>query len=483
MNGPRILTVSALTGAVKNTLEGAFPFVWVRGQITDLSRPASGHVYFSLRDEGASISAVWFKGSRQNSERFDPMTGEVYEDGPRPSFVHSLENGREIVCAGRLSVYGRRGVYQLVVELAQPVGLGRLYEEFERLKAELAAAGYFALERKRPMPDRPTRVAVITAPTGAAVHDFARIAQNRGCGAEIRIYPALVQGDAAPAQIAANLRRINAEGWAQVIVLIRGGGSLEDLWAFNSKEIAQAVFTSPLPVLAGIGHEVDVTLADMTADLRAATPSHAAQLLWPERAELHKALASLTRALERGKTLGLERAESLWAMLARGLDRTGTRRLEQAGTSLELFERGVAWHSPARRIAERREQLLALTGRLRPAVERTLAAEHATIDAAHMSLRRAAALPERPALALDALEKRLPRARDAALNHLEQALDLAEIRLSGLDPRAPLERGYALVRKSDGTFVRSPAETGPAQRLLITVRDGDIPVRVEGETL
>ncbi len=480
MNEPRILSVSALTGAVKGTLEGVFPFVWVRGQITNLSRPSSGHVYFSLRDEGASLAAVWFKGNQKVGERFDPLTGEVYEDGPKPSLAHSLENGMEIVCAGRLSVYAQRGAYQLVVELAQPSGLGRLHEEFERLKAKLAAAGYFAQERKRPLPAHPSRVAVVTAPTGAAVHDFLRIAAPRGCAAEIRIYPALMQGESAPAQIAAAVRTINAEGWAEVVVLIRGGGSLEDLWAFNTSETAEAVLSSRIPVLAGIGHEVDVTLADMTADVRAATPSHAAQLLWPERREMREALDALVRALERGKTRRLERNETEFASLARGLSRAGKALPERLSASLDLLGRAVEWHSPRRRIAGYHDRLLDMNRRLHPAAERNAAGKDAVLHAVVLGLERAKTLPDRLDFDLRVLADRLPRARDARLNQVEQALDVAEIRLAGLDPRAPLERGYALVRKQDGTFVRSPAETAAEERLTITVRDGEIPVRVEG---
>ncbi len=461
MSDDHILSVSALTRAVRGALEGAFPFVWVRGQVTNLSRPASGHVYFSLRDEGASLAAVWFKGNQKVGERFDPMTGEVYEDGPRPSLAHSLENGMEIICAGRLSVYAQRGVYQLTVELAQPSGLGRLHEEFERLKAKLAEAGYFSLERKRSLPPHPSRVAVITAPTGAAVHDFLRLAGNRGCGAEIRIYPALMQGEAAPAQIAAAVRAVNAAGWAEVVVLIRGGGSLEDLWAFNSPETAEAVFSSRLPVLAGIGHEVDFTLADMTADVRAATPSHAAQLLWPERAELRNALDALARALERGKAGRLERSETDLTALSGALVRAAGRPVERFGASLDLLARAVAWHSPARRIAGHREYLATVDGRLRLAAGRNSAGKGAALRAAGLALEQG---------------------RDRELQGLEQALDLAEIRLSGLDPHAPLSRGYALVRRQDGTYVRSPAETAPNERLIINVRDGEIPVRVEGDT-
>ncbi len=480
MQEARVLSVSALTRAVKGALEGTFPFVWVRGQVTNLSRPSSGHVYFSLCDEGASLAAVWFKGAQRAGERFDPLTGEVFEDGHKPSLATSLKNGLEIVCAGRLSVYAARGVYQLVVELAQEAGLGRLHEEFERLKKELAAKGYFALERKRPLPGRPTRLALVTAPTGAAVHDFLRVAAGRGYGSEIRLHPVLVQGAAAPGQIAGAVQKINAEAWAEVIVLIRGGGSLEDLWAFNSPEAAQAVFSSQIPVLAGIGHEVDVSLVDMTADARAATPSHAAQLLWPERAELRRSLATLARALERGKAVRLERDEACLDSLRRLLQREGGRTIAQKGEALNLFDRALAWHTPQRRLAGQEERLALTLDRLQAAVPRSLEAKESVLRVLRLGLERVPGLPERLGRNLGFLEDRLFRGGRALFVRAGQGLDLATVRLQGLNPLAPLERGYALARKTDGSYVRSPAQTVPGEPLTITVRDGDIPVRVEG---
>ena len=411
-----ILSVSALTRAIKGSLETAFPFVWVRGQVANLSRPSSGHVYFSLKDEESSLAAVWFKNNHQDGARFDPLTGEVFENGPRQSLAGGLESGQEIVCAGRIAVYGQRGQYQLVVELAQAAGLGRLHEEFTRLRAALEALGFFAPERKRPLPEHPRRLAVITAPQGAAIHDFLRIAEDRGLGAHIRIYPAPVQGDTAPPAIIAALRRIWDEGWAECIVLIRGGGSIEDLWAFNSEALARAIYASPIPVLAGIGHEVDFTLADMTADVRAATPSHAAQLLWPSREELLRQWRQLVTALER--------TEERW--LIRQQDR------------LDRLLRGLAWGSPERRLAAWSDRL-ATSLRLLAGAGRLL------------------------------LEKQSAR------------LSALHSRLKAMDPHAPLERGYALVCKKDGTFVRLTGDVVPGQILRLTVSDGDIPVRVEGE--
>ena len=306
-----ILTVRALTEQLRRSLEGRFPFVWVRGEVSNLSRPGSGHIYFSLKDQDAQLQCVWFRGQQRQAEQgqsFDPLTGEVF-DSPRPSPLELLRNGLDMLCAGRISVYAPRGQYQMLVELVQPAGQGLLAQAFEERKRRLAEAGYFAQERKRLPPWNPQRVALITSPSGAAVHDFLELARDRGSGAQIRLFPASVQGEEAAPEIVRALETANEQNWAQVIVLIRGGGSLEDLWAFNEESVAEAVFHSRLPVVAGIGHEVDVTLADMTADLRAATPSHAAQLLWPLRAELRQRLDESEAALRRAFAARLEREE------------------------------------------------------------------------------------------------------------------------------------------------------------------------------
>ncbi|MDR0338791.1 MAG: exodeoxyribonuclease VII large subunit [Desulfovibrio sp.] len=455
-----ILSVTALTEAIRTRLEASFPFVWVRGQVTNLAKPASGHVYFSLRDEECSLAAVWFKSDRKADQRFDPLTGEVFEGGPRPSLALTLENGQEVICAGRVAVYGARGQYQLIVEFAQDAGASRLHEEFERLRRKLADLGYFALERKRPMPPQPRRVALITSPTGAAVHDFLRVAQGRGLGSRVRLYPVPVQGEAAPARIGAALLRVADEGWAQVAVLIRGGGSMEDLWAFNDEAVARTIFGMPLPVLAGIGHEVDFTLADMTADLRAATPSHAAQLLWPDRAETARRLR----------------------VFAESLMRAADRSLEIRNARLTVLDRTLALLSPARRLAERQERLqnacLLMDRAWRDLFERC----DARLQRLALGLAACpASLPGRK-LPLDMLEGRVVQAGNRFLERSLHAGERLRLRLDALDPMAPLERGYALVRKENGAFVRKTSQAASGEALRLVVSDGEIPVRVEGET-
>ena len=476
-----ILSVSDLTRAIKGSLESAFPFVWVRGQVANLSRPSSGHVYFSLKDEGSSLPAVWFKGGQRDRERFDPLTGEVYEEGPRPSLAANLANGQEIVCAGRIGVYEPRGAYQLIVELAQEAGLGRLHEEFARLRASLEALGFFAPERKRPLPENPPRVAVITAPQGAAIHDFLRIAQGRGLSSSIRIYPAPVQGDGAPPAIIAAMRRIWDEDWAQVLVLIRGGGSIEDLWAFNDERLARAVYASPIPVLAGIGHEVDFTLADMTADLRAATPTHAAQLLWSGRDELAREWRLLARALKQAETRWFDLRRDTLDRLARALEwgspqRAVTAWEDRLNSGLRLLA------NAGLRLLEKHETRLHI---LRSALETApggLPARRSTLEALSRRLEFSAPRGlERKEQALASAGNDLARTAENLLVHTEHALERALLRLEAMNPHAPLERGYALARKQDGTFVRLKNDVAPGEALCLVVGDGDIPVRVEGD--
>lgn len=478
-----IFRVGEITRALKDVIEGQFPFVWVRGQVSNLSRPSSGHVYFSLKDEEAVLSVVWFKGSQDGvslngTERYDPLTGEVL-DGPGGSSW--LADGAEVLCAGRLTVYAPRGTYQLVAELVQDMGLGRLYQEFEALKNRLAQMGWFAPEAKRALPGHPERVAVVTAPTGAAVRDFLRVAGTRGTGCEIRIYPALVQGDAAPVQIAEALDAAGADGWAQVAVLIRGGGSIEDLWAFNTETVAQAIRRSPVPVVTGVGHEVDTTIADMVADQRAATPSHAAQLMWPERATL------------------AQRADELEVRLARAFFRF----VRMRGEELSRLEKALSWLSPRSSVERLAERLENLSGRLGRAGRGLSDSALVRLEGLSARLGRAGqCLPDAARARLESFERRLEAfgpgwieglsARLEGLTHrltsagergVERAssrLALMEARLGGLDPRKPLERGYALARKADGTFLRRVDEARPGEGVDIIVSDGTVKTVVTG---
>ncbi len=455
----KILSVSQVTRQINDKLEGAFPFIWVQGQVTNLSRPFSGHVYFSLKDENSVLAAVWFKNKRRESEKFDPLTGEIFEDGPKPDLSNTLNNGDEIACAGRISVYGPRGQYQLIVELAQEVGQGKLHAEFELLKIKLAAKGFFDQGRKRPLPRHPVKVALLTSPTGAALHDFIKVSQNKGHGAQLRLYPVPVQGaEAAPAIIKA-IEKVNSEGWAELIVLIRGGGSLEDLWAFNEERMAEAVVNSRLPVLAGIGHEVDFSMTDLSADMRAATPSHAAQLLWPERREFVQKLDELTLRLEQS---------------SRNL-------LSRKSQSLLNLERALGWLSPKNRLSRHQDNLEKLQERLSLNASRVTREKMQSLERARIALSRSFSIKDLDTRGrkLTALHERLERGCFEHLAELAGKIKLLDLRLEGLNPLAPLERGYALLQKQDGEYVRSTAQVQPGEQLKARVSDGEFSVTVE----
>lgn len=451
-----IFSVRDLTQAVKDVLEGEFPFVWVRGQISNLSTPPSGHIYFSLKDEDATLSVVWFKGARPKAgegERVNPLTGEVETGAPL-----QLADGLEVLVAGRMNVYPPRGAYQLVAELVQGQGMGELAVAFEAMKAKLAAKGYFEADRKLLLPKNPRRVAVVTAPQGAALQDFLRIAEDRGFGAHIRLYPSLVQGDSAPAQIATALDRADRDDWAQVIVLIRGGGSLEDLWAFNTEAVAEAVFRSRIPVLSGVGHEVDVTIADFVADARAATPSHAAQMLWTERAVLRQQIDEVFLALDRGVARFLNAVEGM----------------------LESSHQRLLRHSPARRLERGAFELERLGEQLRQAMRGAVQKRLFDLARADEKLRHEFSLARILArkAELERGETALTQAMAGFLRVREnETLTLAG-RLTALDPQAPLARGYALVSNARGRFVRSRADVAVGEDVRIRVADGEFAAQV-----
>lgn len=445
-----ILSVRQVTEKVKQAVEARFPYVWVQGEVTNLSRPSSGHVYFSLKEGECLLNCVWFRG-QQKDEAFDPLTGEVWEDGPRPSAARTMENGQTLICAGHLTVYGARGQYQMVVDFAQSAGLGLWHQEFEALKRRLAAEGLFDAEHKRPIPREPKRVAVVTAPSGAAIRDFIRIAGERGLGSEIRIYPTPVQGEDAPPRIVEALRQAGADGWAEVIVLIRGGGSVQDLWCFNDERVARAVYASPIPVLAGIGHEIDHSITDFTADFSAATPSHTAQLLWQERRVFEQYVDGVEMAL-------------MQAM---------ERRLEAFSLQLEHKSRALSLLSPLEKLRLQEEKLANALRRMDAALEAGMMQGGRLLEQLSLRLDNAGEL--RLSLAEQAAERAAaPLERLGRMTGMVQEHELArlELRLHSLDPYEPLKRGYAMALDEDGSFLRSVTQTAPGRRVTVALADG-----------
>ncbi len=273
-----VFTVKELTYVIKDLLEGAFPFVWVEGEIANLRSPNSGHLYFTLRDEEVSLRAVLFRGQRAYLK-------------------FRLEDGLHVLCFGRLSVYEPRGEYQLIVQLIEPRGLGALQLAFEQLKEKLAQKGFFDPSRKRPLPLLPKTVGLVTSLTGAALRDFLKVALSRYPKARIIIFPVRVQGEGAAREIAEGIRVLGSYQGIELIVVTRGGGSLEDLWAFNEEIVAKAIYHSPVPVVSAVGHEIDYTICDFVADVRAPTPTAAAQIIFPSLLELHQGVEGLKRRL------------------------------------------------------------------------------------------------------------------------------------------------------------------------------------------
>lgn len=452
-----IHTVTSLTELVRTTLTRAIPYVWVRGEITNFNRAASGHIYFAVKDPSAQLQCVWFAG-RQKAGKFDPLTGEVF-DTPRPSPAQSLQNGLEILCSGSMEVYASRGQYQLIIDQIIPTGSGFLALEFEKRKKKLADAGYFASARKRQCPTNPLRIALITSPHGAAIHDFIELADKRGSGSVIRLFPVQVQGQGAAEKMADAICEINKSDWPQIIVLVRGGGSLEDLWAFNEEVLATAIFQSRLPVLAGIGHEVDFTLADMTADLRAATPSHAAQLLWPLRSELWQRLDQLQINLDRSLEISLHAA---------------TRELQRLTSLLQLL-------SPAKKLARDERELHLARARLKREMLHFLdvkTGEYRLVSrqlpGREQMLSSIADRGEKCALLMEAVQvgtENLQRRLEARASALATAL-------SALDPARPLTRGYAILYDQKGHLPKFDA-IQPGQQLVAYMDAGKLTLGVE----
>jgi exodeoxyribonuclease VII large subunit len=395
-SGAKVLTVTELTACVRELLEEAFPTVYVTGEISNLSRPSSGHIYLTLKDAGAQLGAAIWR-STVSRIRFD------------------LKDGLEVVARGRISVYLPRGNYQLIIDQLYPKGMGALELAFQQLKEKLFQRGWFAEERKKPLPRFPRRIGLVTSGSGAAIRDMLRIIPRRWPAAEILVCPVQVQGDGAREQIAAAIGLLNRLQAVDVMIVGRGGGSLEDLWAFNEEIVAAAIFHSMIPVISAVGHEVDYTIADFVADRRAATPSEAAELVVPDQVEVRGALAAMRQRLH-GRLL---------------------QRLMHARQQLDRLAQRRVLRQPLERLREREQKLDGLAERARRAVK--------------VSLDRRRGLLERAAARLASLSPLHVLARGYSLTR----------------------------KQGDGKLLRSAAEVQQGERLVTRLCQGELVSVVE----
>lgn len=434
-----IITVSRLTDLLKDLLEDNFSHVWVEGELSNLSQPASGHLYFTLKDSGAMLRCVMFRSSAK-ALRF------------------RLEEGQSLVVRGRLSVYEQRGDYQLICEYLEPRGAGALQLAFMQLKERLSAEGLFDEARKRPLPALPQRVGVVTSASGAAIHDILNVLGRRFAALEVVIYPVRVQGEGAAAEIATAINDLNRLQAVDVLIVGRGGGSLEDLWAFNEEQVARAVVRSRIPVISAVGHETDWTICDFAADLRAPTPSAAAELVCASSEELLQRLDALNHRLQQS-------LQGQLALFRRRLEGLG-RALHDPGLLLghlgqrvdDLSER---LDNGLRNLLTRRREQLARR-------EQQLAGHHPAVSIA--SLRQHLLL----------LSERGERRVTVMLDHLGRQQGEAAARLDALSPLHTLARGYSVTETlADGTVVRDVGQLAVGQELRLRLARGQALCRVK----
>lgn len=437
---PRILSVAEVTRAVRGVLETAFDEVWVEGEVSNFRQQASGHQYFTLKDADSQLACVQFaRGSWRKAVQ--------------------LSDGMLVQAKGRLTVYEARGQYQLVVSLVQAAGEGALLAKFEMLKRKLAAEGLFDAERKRELPKFPRTLGIVTSPTGAALRDMLNVLARRAPWLRVIVSPARVQGEGAAAEIIAALDDLNtlaARGMAPVdlIVLTRGGGSIEDLWEFNDERLARAIASSALPVVSAVGHEIDFTIADFVADLRAPTPSAAAELMVPDKAELQRMIEERNGFLHRHVVAALESAKIQLAGLARSaLFREPAQRVEQAIQRVDSAEQALSRAALAQ-LTALRQRSETITASLR----------------LHRPDKILALLRERLNSLVTQIGERFTRHVAIRRERLNRATDVLRL----LSPKNTLERGYSVTTNAEGKLLRSAYGLEEGSLLVTELRDGKV---------
>jgi exodeoxyribonuclease VII large subunit len=480
-----VYTVSRLNREVRVLIERGLGVVWVEGELSNLSVPSSGHWYFSMKDRDSQLRCAMFR-QRNMTVGFTPKAGQ------------------HILARGRVSLYEPRGDYQFIVEHLEEAGVGALKREFERLKAKLAAEGLFALERKRSLPRFPRRIGVITSPTGAALRDILHILARRFPPAAVLIYPTPVQGDAAIPSIVAAIEMASARAECDVLIVARGGGSLEDLWAFNDERVARAIRASAVAIVSGVGHEIDFTIADFVADARAPTPSGAAELVVPDRTACLEALARTMERLSACMRRELRSVTSRFggASLRLKLTHPGVRLTQQAQRLDELEQRLTAFMQrglrsvssrfdgmnlrlklahPGLRLTQQQQRLGNLEQRLRRAIGGEL--DSARTRFSEISTRLVHESPEHSIreyrMRHDALYGRLGHAIKQRVLRAEHRLGLATRTLNTVSPLATLGRGFALVKRvADGALVTNADSVAVGDEIEARLAHGTLKARV-----
>ena len=435
-----IFSVSEFTRSIRDLLEESYPEVWVRGEISNLATPRSGHAYFSLKDEDSQVRCALFRTHRLR-------------------LALPLEEGTAVLIRGKPSIYLGRGDFQIIVDYVEPAGEGELRRRFEQLKAELERQGLFDENIKRALPSIPNKIGVITSPTGAAVHDILTTLERRFAMAKVLVLPVAVQGDNAVPTIVNALNQIRQIRSCEIVILARGGGSLEDLWAFNEATVVHAIRACPVPVVTGIGHETDFTLADFAADFRAATPTAAAEAVTPDRNELSARLAGLSNRI------------SL----------TMLRILQDRGQQLDAAAGRL--HHPKTRLKGQRYQLLAQQARLQSAVREPLHGYRLALTQIiqRLHVNSPVATIRSNQVGFQAFLRRLQRSGTTITALHRQQVGTSEGALEILNPRRTLGRGYAIVKRlTDGTIVTSAADTTPGDALITELRQGSVSSTVTG---
>ena len=436
-----VLTVSQLNGRARVLLEDVFSNIWVEGEISNLARPASGHVYFTLKDSGAQVRCALF---RQNAAKVR----------------QALKDGLAVKVRGKVSLFEGRGDYQLILDTVEPAGDGALRLAFDALKEKLGAEGLFSTERKVALPAHPRRIGIVSSPTGAVIRDIISVFRRRAPHVELTLIPTAVQGREAINQIVRALKLADSRGF-DAIILARGGGSLEDLWCFNEEAVARAIDACVTPIVSAVGHETDVSISDFVADVRAPTPSAAAELLAPDMSDLQRRVENLQRRLLMRMRNVLAHHSLRVEGLTRRLRHPGERLRQQAQRLDDLDMR--MRRAFEQRLNQRRQRLLHIEARL--------TAQHPG--------RTLALLKQR----LDSLAQRLPKAMHDALKSRRQLLQAQMQTLHVVSPLATLGRGYSILLDERGQAIRSAEQTHTGQRLKARLGEGELEVRVEDNHL